>query len=452
MIKTLVNAWKLPEVRKKIIYTLLLILIFRIGCMIPVPGVDSLQLAEYVESNSNSLVSTLNIISGGALTRLSIFTLSIGPYITASIVVQLLTLAIPALEQMKREGEEGKKKMNRIMKYLTVVLAIFEGFGVFVTYGGSQGIFLLPNYVMIPIFLLTVTAGTAFLTWLGDQITEKGIGNGISMLIFVGIVSALPAAITLLLDVAGVLVGAISFTGVLTALGITLGALLLVAAVVFVQEAERRIPVQYAKRVVGRKMYGGQSTHIPMKLVMAGVIPIILAMALMTFPALIVSFLKPELMNNIADGSGFLRGLVLISQPSLLISAQAAITLESIIYVLIHSIIYMLLIVGFTFFYTLITFNPVEVSNNLKRNGGFVPGIRPGKPTSDYLKGITNKLTWFGSVYLGIVAIIPIAFQLTGLPISFGGTAVLIIVGVALEFMKQLESQMLIRNYKGFLE
>ena len=452
MIKTLVNAWKLPEVRKKIIYTLLLILIFRIGCMIPVPGVDSLQLAEYVESNSNSLVSTLNIISGGALTRLSIFTLSIGPYITASIVVQLLTLAIPALEQMKREGEEGKKKMNRIMKYLTVVLAIFEGFGVFVTYGGSQGIFLLPNYVMIPIFLLTVTAGTAFLTWLGDQITEKGIGNGISMLIFVGIVSALPAAITLLLNVAGVLAGALSVKGVLIALGITLGALLLIAAVVFVQEAERRIPVQYAKRVVGRKMYGGQSTHIPMKLVMAGVIPIILAMALMTFPALIVSFLKPELMNNIADGSGFLRGLVLISQPSLLISAQAAITLESIIYVLIHSIIYMLLIVGFTFFYTLITFNPIEVSNNLKRNGGFVPGIRPGKPTSDYLKGIANKLTWFGSVYLGIVAIIPIAFQLTGLPISFGGTAVLIIVGVALEFMKQLESQMLIRNYKGFLE
>ena len=306
MIKTLINAWKLPEVRRKIIYTLLLILIFRIGCMIPVPGVDSLQLAEYVESNSNSLVSTLNIISGGALTRLSIFTLSIGPYITASIVVQLLTLAIPALEQMKREGEEGKKKMNRIMKYLTVVLAIFEGFGVFITYGGSQGIFLLPNYLMIPIFLLTVTAGTAFLTWLGDQITEKGIGNGISMLIFVGIVSALPAAITLLLDVAGVLAGALTVKGVLTALGITLGALLLIAAVVFVQEAERRVPVQYAKRVVGRKMYGGQSTHIPMKLVMAGVIPIILAMALMTFPALIVSFVKPELMNNIADGSGFL--------------------------------------------------------------------------------------------------------------------------------------------------
>ncbi len=452
MIKTLINAWKLPEVRKKIIYTLMLILIFRIGCMIPVPGIDSLQLAEYVESNSNSLISTLNIISGGALTRLSIFTLSIGPYITASIVIQLLTLAIPALERMKREGEEGKKKMNKIMKYLTVVLALFEGFGVFVTYGGSQGIFLLPNYLMIPIFLLTVTAGTAFLTWLGDQITEKGIGNGISMLIFVGIVSSLPAAITLLLDLAGILVGTLSLTGVLTALGIILGALILVTAVVWVQEAERRVPVQYAKRVVGRKMYGGQSTHIPMKLVMAGVIPIILAMALMTFPALIISFASPNTMNNIADGSGFLRGLAIISQPSLLISAQAAITLESIIYVIIHSIIYMLLIVGFTFFYTLITFNPVEVSNNLKRNGGFIPGIRPGKPTSDYLKFIANKLTWFGSAFLGVVAIIPILFQLTGLPISFGGTAVLIIVGVALEFVKQLESQMLIRNYKGFLE
>ena len=452
MIKTIINAWKLPQVRKRILYTLLLILIFRIGCMIPIPGIDSLQLAEYVESNSNSLVATMNILSGGALTRLSIFTLSIAPYITASIVIQLLTLAIPALEQMKKEGEEGKKKMNKIMKYLTVILAIFEGFGVFVTYGGSEGIFLLPNSYMIPIFLLTVTAGTAFLTWLGDQITEKGIGNGISMLIFVGIVAAVPSAITMLLNLMGILVGAFSLTGTLVALGILIGALILVTAVVWVQEAERRVPVQYAKKVVGRKMYGGQSTHIPMKLVMAGVIPIILAMSIMTFPALIVSFVAPDVVNNIANGSGFLRALTILSQPSLLIGAAEGITFEAIMYVIGHSLIYLLLIVGFTFFYTLITFNPVEVSNNLKRNGGFVPGIRPGKPTTDYLKAITNNLTWFGSLFLGLVAIVPIAFQLTGLPVSFGGTAVLIIVGVALEFSRQLESQMLMRNYKGFLE
>ena len=425
MIKTIINAWKLPQVRKRILYTLLLILIFRIGCMIPIPGIDSLQLAEYVESNSNSLVATMNILSGGALTRLSIFTLSIAPYITASIVIQLLTLAIPALEQMKKEGEEGKKKMNKIMKYLTVVLAIFEGFGVFVTYGGSEGIFLLPNSYMIPIFLLTVTAGTAFLTWLGDQITEKGIGNGISMLIFVGIVAAVPSAITMLLNLMGILVGVFSLTGTLVALGILIGALILVTAVVWVQEAERRVPVQYAKKVVGRKMYGGQSTHIPMKLVMAGVIPIILAMSIMTFPALIVSFVAPDVVNNIANGSGFLRALTILSQPSLLIGAAEGITFEAIMYVIGHS---------------------------LKRNGGFVPGIRPGKPTTDYLKAITNNLTWFGSLFLGLVAIVPIAFQLTGLPVSFGGTAVLIIVGVALEFSRQLESQMLMRNYKGFLE
>ena len=424
MIKTLVNAWKLPEVRKKIIYTLLLILIFRIGCMIPVPGVDSLQLAEYVESNSNSLVSTLNIISGGALTRLSIFTLSIGPYITASIVVQLLTLAIPALEQMKREGEEGKKKMNRIMKYLTVVLAIFEGFGVFVTYGGSQGIFLLPNYVMIPIFLLTVTAGTAFLTWLGDQITEKGIGNGISLIIFAGIVSRIPNGCLTLYSYI-VEKGAI---GVLVVLLFAVIALAAIVAVVAIQEGQRRIPVQYAKRVVGRKVYGGQSTHIPIKVNSAGVIPVIFAMSILMFPGTIASFFPnsgfAQTITNIFDASG-----------------------------IFYNILYALLIVFFTYFYSAISFNPVDVAENIKKNGGFIPGLRPGRPTSDYISKVMSRITLFGAIFLAAIAVLPaIIMGLTGLELYFGGTALLIVVGVALDTMKQLEASLLMRSYEGFMK
>ncbi len=455
MIKTLINAWKIPEVRKKILYTLILIVIFRIGSIITIPGVDSVELAKYVEANSNSLIATMNIISGGALTRLSIFALSIGPYITASIIIQLLTIAIPALERLSKEGEEGKKKMNKYMKYLTVVLAAIEGFGIYMTYAGSEGIFLLPNSMMIPIFIITLTAGTAFLTWLGDQISEKGIGNGISMLIFVGIVSRLPSAVTLLLDLSGILSNAFVLKGTLMALGVVVGMLILLTATVWVQEAERRIPVQYAKKVVGRKMYGGQNTHIPLKLVMAGVIPVILAMSLMTAPAMLINFFKPEMVNNLTSATGFWKVLLFVSQPSLLISSlsnQGLSIVGGLGYVLAHSIVYLLLIVGFTFFYTMITFNPVEVSNNLKKNGGFIPGIRPGRPTIDYIKGILNKLTWFGAFFLGVIAIIPILFQLTGLQISFGGTAVLIIVGVALETVKQLESQMVMRHYKGFLE
>lgn len=455
MIKTFINAWKLPEVRKRILYTLLLIVIFRIGSIIPVPGVDSVQLANYMEQNSNSLVSTLNIISGGALNKLSIFALSISPYITASIIIQLLTIAIPALERLSKEGEEGRKKLNKYMKYLTVVLAGLEAFGLYLTYKNS-GIFVdsIPSYMILPIFIVGLIAGTSFLTWLGDQISEKGIGNGISMLIFVGIVSSLPAATTLIGNLIGI-GGTFSWVGTLEAIGIIIGALVLITATVWVQEAERRIPVQYAKKVVGRKMYGGQNTHIPLKLVMAGVIPVILAMSLITMPAMLLNFFKPEIVRDLQQATGFWKVLLFTSQPSLLInslSSQGLSIVGGLGYVAVHSIIYLLLIVGFTFFYTMITFNPVEVSNNLKKNGGFIPGIRPGKPTTDYIKAILNKLTWFGAFFLGIIAIIPILFQLTGLQISFGGTAVLIIVGVALETVKQLESLMVMRHYKGFLE
>ena len=455
MIKTLINAWKLPEVRKKILYTLLLIVIFRIGCVIPIPGIDSVQLSQYVASNSNSLLGTLNIISGGALSRLTIFALSISPYITASIVIQLLTIAIPALERLSKEGEEGKKRINKYMKYLTVVLAVIEAFGLYMTYKGS-GIYLIENTaLMLPIFILSLVGGTAFLTWLGDQISAKGIGNGISMLIFVGIVSRLPQAGLMLYSLVLDGMGAFYFPGLLQALGVVIGAVVLLGATVWVQEAERRIPVQYAKKVVGRKMYGGQNTHIPLKLVMAGVIPVILAMSLITLPVMILNFVNPTIVSNPVLATGFSKVLLFTAQPSILINSltsQGLSILGGVGYVIAHSIIYLLLIVGFTFFYTMITFNPVEVSNNLKKNGGFIPGIRPGRPTIDYMKGILNKLTWFGAFFLGVIAIIPVLFQLTGLSVSFGGTAVLIVAGVALETVRQLESNMVMRHYKGFLD
>lgn len=455
MIKTLINAWKLPEVRKKILYTLLLIVIFRIGCVIPIPGIDSVQLAQYVASNSNSLLGTLNIISGGALSRLTIFALSISPYITASIVIQLLTIAIPALERLSKEGEEGRKVINKYMKYLTVVLALFEAFGLYMTYRNS-GIYLIDNTVlMITIFVLSLVGGTSFLTWLGDQISTKGIGNGISMLIFVGIVSRIPNAALMLFGLTQDGIGNFYWIGLIQAMAITLGAVILLGATVWVQEAERRIPVQYAKKVVGRKMYGGQNTHIPLKLVMAGVIPVILAMSLMTLPVMIINFVNSGMIANPTQATGILKVLIFTAQPSILINSLASQNLSilgGVGYVIAHSIIYLLLIVGFTFFYTMITFNPVEVSNNLKKNGGFIPGIRPGKPTIDYIKGILNKLTWFGSFFLGVIAIIPVLFQLSGLSVSFGGTAVLIVAGVALETVRQLESQMVMRHYKGFLD
>jgi len=455
VIKTLINAWKLPEVRKKILYTLLLIVIFRIGCVIPVPGVDSVQLAQYTASNSNSLLGTLNIISGGALSRLSIFALSIGPYITASIIIQLLTIAIPALERLSKEGEEGKKKINKYMKYLTVILAAVEAFGLYMTYKGS-GIYLIENTaIMLPTFILALVGGTAFLTWLGDQISSKGIGNGISMLIFVGIVSGLPNAGIMLYGLMKDAMGSFYWVGLLQAIAIVLGAIILLGATVWVQEAERRIPVQYAKKVVGRKMYGGQNTHIPLKLVMAGVIPVILAMSLMTLPVMLLNFFNPTVLANPTQATGFIKVLLFTSQPSILINSltsQGLSILGGLGYVIAHSILYLLLIVGFTFFYTMITFNPVEVANNLKKNGGFVPGIRPGTPTINYIKGILNKLTWFGAFFLGVIAIIPVMFQLTGLSISFGGTAVLIVAGVALETVRQLESNMVMRHYKGFLD
>ncbi len=441
MFKTIKNALKTPDVRKKLLYTLLLIVIFRLGCYITVPGVDTFTLSEYMDSANNGMASLIDLISGGAFSRFSIFAMSISPYITASIVIQLLGMVIPSLERLAKEGgEEGRKKMNRYTKILTVFLALIEGLGIYLSYR-SSGIFIDTGFMTGFTVVISLMAGTALLMWLGDEITNKGIGNGISIIIFIGIISGLPRAVTTIWNlIMGT--GTFSTTGLLISLGIIIGALILVAAVVFVQQAERRVPVQYSKRVVGRKMVGAQNTHIPLKLVMAGVMPIIFASSFLTFPAMIIQMFIPDIANQ----TGFWATIYQFS----IASSTSEVDLG---YTIANALVYLLLIVGFTFFYTYATFNPAEVSNNIKRNGGFIPGIRAGKPTTDYLSSIISKLTWFGGLYLAIIAIIPMLVRfIPNVDLAFGGTSILIVVGVALETIQQLESQLVMRHYKGFLE
>lgn len=439
MFKTIKNALKTPDVRKKLIYTLVLIVVFRLGCFITIPGVDTFALNEAMGS-SNGIAGLINIISGGAFSRFSIFAMTISPYITASIVIQLLAMVIPALERLAKEGgEEGRQKMNKYTKMLTIVLAIVEALGIYLSYK-SSGIFITPGFLTGFIVVLSLVAGTALLMWLGEQITNKGIGNGISIIIFIGIISSLPGVVTTLWNlVFGT--GAFSTTGLLIALGIVIGAIILVAGVVFVQTAERRVPVQYAKKVQGRKMVGAQNTHIPLKLAMAGVMPVIFASSFMTFPAMVLQiFIK-----NIDTATGFWAGVYKFS----IATSTSNVPIG---YSIANALVYLLLIVGFTFFYTYATFNPAEVSNNIKRNGGFIPGIRAGKPTTDYLSSVISKITWFGGFFLALIAILPMLLRFTGLNIAFGGTSILIVVGVALETVQQLESQLVMRHYKGFLE
>lgn len=438
MFKTLKNALKTPDVRKRLMYTLILIVVFRLGCYITVPGVDSFQLAEAFDGQG--MASLIDLISGGAFSRLSIFAMSISPYITASIVIQLLGMVIPALERLTKEGgEEGRAKINKYTKMLTIVLALVEGLGIYLSYR-SSGIFIDTGFWTGVTVVISLMAGTAILMWLGDQITNKGIGNGISMLIFVGIISGLPSAVTtiwrLIFTVAG-----FSTTGLLTAIGIIIGSILLIAGVVFVQQAERRVPVQYSKRVVGRKMVGAQNTHIPLKLVMAGVIPVIFASSFMTFPAMIIQMF----VKDIATATGFWAGVYKFSIATSTSNVPVG-------YSIANAIVYLLLILGFTYFYTYATFNPAEVSNNIKKNGGFIPGIRAGKPTTEYLSAIISKLTLFGGLFLSVIAVIPMLLRFTTLNLAFGGTSILIVVGVALETVQQLESQLVMRHYKGFLE
>lgn len=444
MFKTLKNALKTPEIRKRLLYTLLLIVLFRLGSHISVPGVNTVALQNITTNTTKSITDLIDIISGGAFSRLSIFAMTITPYITASIVIQLLGMVIPSLENLIKEGgEEGKEKINRYTRILTLVLAVVEAIGIYLSYSSAYskfGVFINPGFGTGALMVLSLVTGTALLMWLGEQITSKGIGNGISIIIFVGIISSLPRAVQTMYRLIFTASG-FSTTGLFLSLGIIVGAILLVAGVVFVQEAERRVPVQYAKKVVGRKMYGGQNTHIPLKLAMAGVMPVIFASSFMTFPAMIISMFN----NNIGNETGFWAGVYKFS----IATSTSSVGIG---YTIANAIVYLLLILGFTFFYTYATFNPAEVANNIKKNGGFIPGIRAGKPTSDYLSSIMSKLIWFGGLFLSLIAVLPMLMRFTNLDVTFGGTSILIVVGVALETVQQLESRLVMRHYKGFLD
>ncbi len=420
MFETFKNAWRIDDLRKKIIYTLLMLLVYRVGSFIPVPGIDSGYIRSLVQGNT--LLGLLDIISGGAFANFTIFAMGITPYINASIIMQLLTVAIPRLEQLAKEGQEGQKKIAQYTRYATVVLAFIQAIGI--TYGLAGQAIENKNFLGYILVALTLTAGTAFLMWLGEQITDKGIGNGISLLIFTSIISRLPVAVVSLWQLAFV-----AKTMSPWSLPIVLVfAVLMIAAVIFVDSGERRIPVQYAKRVVGRRVYGGQSTHIPLKVNSSGVLPIIFAVSILSLPQIISQFFPNSGFNRWVEDH-FNQGTVL------------------------YGVLYALFIVFFTYFYTQITFNPVDIANNLRQYGGFVQGIRPGKPTADYLARISNRITLVGSLFLVAVAIIPIAASAAAdMPMYFGGTAILIVVGVALETVKQLEAQMLMRHYRGFLK
>ena len=438
MFKTIKNALKTPDVRKRLLYTLILIVLFRLGCYITVPGVNTITLNEAM-SSSNGIAGFIDIISGGAFSRFSIFAMSVSPYITASIVVQLLAMIIPSLERIAKEGgEEGQKIMNRWTKIITIILALIEAIGIYLSYRKS-GIFINEGWLTGALVVTSLVTGTSLLMWLGEQITSKGIGNGISMIIFIGIISGLPTAVTTIWNLI-VTSSGFSTIGLITSLGIIIGAIILVAGVVFVQQAERRVPVQYSKKVVGRKMVGAQNTYIPLKLAMAGVMPVIFASSFMTFPAMVISMFA-----DVQNLSGFWAGVYKFS----IATSSSSVGWG---YSLANAIVYLLLIVGFTFFYTYATFNPAEVSTNIKKNGGFIPGIRAGKPTTDYLSSIIAKLTVFGGAFLAVIAILPMLLRFTSLNVSFGGTSILIVVGVALETVQQLESQLVMRHYKGFLE
>lgn len=424
MLKTIAQAWKILDIRKKIIFTLLMLLVFRLGSNIPVPGIDRDILNE-VFSGNTGLFGLFDLFSGGAFSNFTIFALSITPYITASIILQLLTIAVPSLEALAKEGTEGKKKIAQYTRYLTVVLAFVQAIGLSV--GLFRQAIVSKDFFSITVIVLTLSAGTAFLMWLGEQINEKGIGNGISLIIMAGIVSRIPTAIhqTWIKFQAGEV-------GVVSIILFCLFALIVVVGIILIQQGQRRIPVQYAKRVVGRKMYGGQSTHIPMKVNQAGVIPVIFSLSLLQFPITITYFFQGGAFSDFVS-----KWMSPYGNPG----------------VWIYGLFNIILIIFFTYFYTAITFNPMEVANNMKANGGFIPGIRPGRSTVEYLNRVMTRITFVGAIFLAFIATLPsLIQQFTELQIGFGGTSLLIVVGVALDTMKQLESQMVMRNYQGFLK
>ena len=442
MIQTIKNAWKVPELRGKILFTVFALLIFRVGSAIPVPFIDTKTLSDYIQSQSGTIFGLLNVMSGDAFAQATVFALSIQPYINSSIIIQLLTIAIPALERLQKEGgEEGKKKLEAITRYATVAIAIIQAFGfyTFLRVGTGGGTLLTTDNIWAAFVIIAAfVAGSAFLMWLGEQITEFGIGNGISIILFAGIVARGPGMVSTIYNgVRAWMANADPKTAIVMhpvfVPFVIIGMLLLVAFIVFITDAERRIPVQYAKRVVGRKMYGGQSTHIPMKVNMSGVMPIIFAQAIASLPATIGAFIP----SAQQEGTGWNTFLKVFDTSGIF-----------------YMVVYFLLILGFSYFYSTMQFNPVEVANNLKKNGGFIPGFRPGKPTADFIHKVLNKITLFGALYLAVIAIAPIITgNIIGVSsLAIGGTSIIIVVGVALETTKSMEAQMLMRHYKGFLE
>jgi preprotein translocase subunit SecY len=420
LLSTLKNAWKIPDLKKRILYTLAMLIIFRLGAAIPVPGIDKLKLATLFTADEG-LIGFFNLMSGGAFKNFTIFALGISPYITASIIVNLLQIAIPSLEAMAKEGEAGRKKLAQFTRYGTVILALIQSFGISV--GFFRQAFITYNAQSVAISVITLTAGTAFLMYLGEKINENGIGNGISLFIFAGIIAGIPDA-TIRIG-SRLMAGEL---GILSILVFLIIAVIVIMGVIYIQQGARKVPVQYAKRVVGRKMYGGHNTHIPLKVNQAGVIPVIFAISLLMFPITIAQFWPT---------SGFY----------LWISAYFNST------TLLYNTLNAVLIIFFTYFYTSVIFNPMEVSENMKKNGGFIPGIRPGRPTTEYLTRTMNRLTMAGAVFLAAIATLPnVILALGELQISFGGTSLLIVVGVALETMKQIEAQMVMRHYQGFLK
>ncbi len=442
MFKTLVNAWKVADLRKKILFTVAILVIYRFGNAVPIPFIDGTALAQlFADNGENVFYGYLNLLTGGSFTSCTIFALSITPYITASIIVQLLTMAIPALEKMIKEGgEEGRKKQAKIMRYAAVALGLVEGFvyyltlyrndiiakGVFVNEGGT-----LDTILVATVIIMTFAAGTAVVMWLGELINDHGIGNGISMILFAGIVSRLPVSVS---GIWGFIVkdGSLQVGNLIISVVMALVAVVLVGFVVWVTNAERRITVQYAKRVVGRKVYGGQSSYIPMKVNMTGVMPIIFASSIVSIPMMVAGFF-----NAPAEGSFWDVFLKITSAPSP-----------------VYIVLYFLLIIAFSFFYAYAQFNPIEIANNMKQNGGFIPGLRPGRPSAMYISRVLKNVTVLGALFLGLVAVLPIivsAFSSELSNIALGGTTLLIVVGVALETVTQLETQLVMRHYKGFL-
>ena len=432
MFTTLKNAWKIEELKKKMLFTIFIILLYRIGTAIPVPYINTDLLEQYFQSASNTLLGLYNVMSGSAFSQATIFALGVQPYINASIIIQLLGIAIPSLEELSHQGEEGKKKLNRITRYSTIAIALLQGLAFFLLMK-NNGMLLIEGSTIWAglVIVATFTAGSSLVMWLAEQITAFGISNGISIILFVGIVSRIPTAIYT--SVVSIIAAPSTFWIYLLML---IGALAMIVLIVFITNAERRIPIMYSKRVVGRKVYGGSSTHLPLKVNMSGVLPIIFAQTIASIPATIGTFL-----GKTAQSGGFWGGLLSVFDTGKIF----------------YAIIYFLLIIFFSYFYSTIQFNPIEVSNNLRKNGGYIPGFRPGKPTSDFILRVLKKITMFGALYLSIVAITPLIVGMVSetaasANIAIGGTSLIIVIGVALDTVRGLEAQMLMRNYKGFLE